>query len=132
MKNIFSILLTAIFAVSLVGCSGGSAKVGKNATPSEVTTSMWKLIQNGDYAKAVAMTAQGQSLSEEEQMQLAQFAEALYSSVGGVKAVEILEEKIADDGKSATVKMKLTYGDGSSKNNDQKLIMTENGWCPRD
>ena len=46
------------------------------------------------------------------------------------KDVEVLEETVSEDGQSAVVKLKLTYGNGKTDTQKEKLVMTENGWRP--
>jgi len=46
----------------------------------------------------------------------------------GVKSLDIIEEKVAEDGKTATVKWKITYGNGETDDNDGELIKVGNDW----
>jgi hypothetical protein len=43
----------------------------------------------------------------------------------GIKDFEVADEKIEDD--KATVKMKVTYGNGETKDNDMKLAKDKDG-----
>ena len=45
----------------------------------------------------------------------------------GLKSYEVLSEEISEDGKSATVKMKMVYGDGSEDTQDLKLVKNDDG-----
>lgn len=47
---------------------------------------------------------------------------------GGVKTIEIVEEKISDDGTTATVKWKITYGNGETDDSDAELIKINGNW----
>ena len=46
---------------------------------------------------------------------------------GGLKGVETLEEVIAEDGQSATVKVKMIYGDGSEEIQDVDMVLNDKG-----
>ena len=45
----------------------------------------------------------------------------------GLKSYEVLSEEISEDGKSATVKMKMVYGDGSEDTSKVKLVKNDKG-----
>lgn len=47
---------------------------------------------------------------------------------GGVKNIEVVSEQIAEDGKSAVVKMKFTYGNGDVEEDDTKLVLVDGKW----
>lgn len=46
---------------------------------------------------------------------------------GGIEKYETLSEEMAEDGNTAVVRMKITYGDGSEKEEDVKMRKDENG-----
>lgn len=48
--------------------------------------------------------------------------------MGGLKSVEILSEQVADDGNSAVVKMRLTFGNGEVEEEEQKLVLVDGKW----
>ena len=45
----------------------------------------------------------------------------------GLKSYEVLSEESSEDGKSATVKMKMVYGDGSEDTSKVKLVKNDKG-----
>ena len=47
---------------------------------------------------------------------------------GGLKEVEIVSEEMAEDGNSAIVTYKQHYGDGSVKEDTQKMIKVDGKW----
>lgn len=130
MKKILYTLSILAIALGMASCSGGSGDISKNATPSEAAISMWKLVQDGDYAAAIRLSEEYQNATDDDIEQMASIIEALYSKVGGLKDVEVLEETVSEDGQSAVVKLKLTYGNGKTDTQKEKLVMTENGWRP--
>lgn len=129
MKKILVVLSVLAISLGVSSCGGGgTASLNKNASPSEVAVAMWKLVQDGDYEAALKQSAEQKDATPEEIEQLAKFAEALYAAVGGVKEVEVLSEKISEDGQTATVELMLTYGNGKTEKQKEKMVMTEEGW----
>ena len=47
---------------------------------------------------------------------------------GGLKEIEIVSEEMAEDGNSAIVTYKQHYGDGSVKEDTQKMIKVDGKW----
>lgn len=47
---------------------------------------------------------------------------------GGLKETEIVSEEIAEDGNSAVVTFKQHYGDGSVKEDTQKMVKVDGKW----
>ncbi|WP_246368578.1 DUF4878 domain-containing protein [Phocaeicola faecicola] len=47
---------------------------------------------------------------------------------GGLKEIEIVSEEIAEDGNSAVVTFKQHYGDGSVKEDTQKMAKVDGKW----
>ena len=45
----------------------------------------------------------------------------------GIKSYKVESEEISEDGNSATVKMKMVYGDGSEDTQDLKLVKNDDG-----
>ncbi len=123
-------MLACSFAFVSCGQSGDSATsvVGKKNTPSAVVEKSLKDLQNKDYKAALMQTEGIDAASEEDIVALAELAKALYESNGGLTDYEILGEEIAEDGQSATVKTKYTFGNGEVKEDTEFLILTENGW----
>jgi hypothetical protein len=42
----------------------------------------------------------------------------------------VIEETIAEDGKTALVKMKITYGDDSTKDQSYDMVLVDGTWKP--
>ena len=47
---------------------------------------------------------------------------------GGVKSFEVVEEKISEDGLSATVSTKVVYGNGTESTEQSKYVKKDNVW----
>ena len=46
----------------------------------------------------------------------------------GLKDVQVLEETIGEDGKTATLKVKFVYGDGSEEESTQEMVKQGDKW----
>lgn len=123
------ILFMFAMAVALFAASCG----GSN-TPSDAVTEIYSLIMAGKY-EAVADCFQYDNVKPEEMEQAKAMIVSLFSEKmapkleqkGGLKGVETLEEVIAEDGQSATVKVKMIYGDGSEETQDVKMVLNDKG-----
>ena len=90
----------------------------------------------GDYKGFVQGLAVDETKTPEEQEQARQAIESLLTEKssqsmaekGGLKDVQILEETIAEDGKTATIKAKMIYGNGEEQENTQKMIKQGDEW----
>lgn len=51
-----------------------------------------------------------------------------YEKKRGVKSIEILSETISEDGKSAVVEYKQTFGNGEEEKQSQKMIKKDDKW----
>lgn len=126
MKKI--ITMFAMAAALFVASCGGSN------TPSDAVTEIYSLIIDGNY-EAVADCFQYNNVKPEELEQAKAMIVSLLSEKmapklekkGGLKAVETLEEVIAEDGQSATVKVKMIYGDGTDETQDVKMVLNDKG-----
>ena len=51
-----------------------------------------------------------------------------YEKKGGIKDIEILSETISEDGNTAVVKTKTTFGNGETEEGDQKMVKKDGKW----
>ena len=49
-------------------------------------------------------------------------------SKGGIASIEAQGETISEDGNSATVNLKIVYGNGSEENEDVKMVKVDEKW----
>lgn len=123
--------LVLLFALAAALCA---VACGGPASPSDTATEIYSLVMDGKYEQAVDLFYFDENKPEEAAQAkavltalLTEKAKPQIEAKGGIKAVEIVEEVIAEDGKSATVSMKITYGDDSVTNENLELILTEAG-----
>lgn len=46
----------------------------------------------------------------------------------GLKSIEIISEEISEDGNTATVKIKQTYGNGETQDGTQSMVKRDGKW----
>ncbi|MDX9799155.1 MAG: hypothetical protein RBT05_09895 [Bacteroidales bacterium] len=98
MKRILGVLtLVLVVSALIIGCSKG-----KSSSPKDVVDKYHSLLKSGKIEKAMALT----TYSDEEIKQQVEKYEGLKFEL---KSYEILSEEIAEDGKTAKVKVKTTF-----------------------
>ena len=119
------ITLFMFFACS----SGGSSPT---ATAKEYADYM----QASEYDKILDLCAIDESLPKAEIKMGKLFISNILSSLGdqyikrkgGLKDTKILSETISEDGKTATVKIEQTYGNGESENTTLDMVLKKGKW----
>ncbi len=48
--------------------------------------------------------------------------------MGGLKSMQVLEENISSDGKTATVKVRTVFGNGQENEEENELIKVNGTW----
>ena len=129
MKKLVIVLAVIAMAFGMSSC----AKKGA-ATPTEATQAYYELLKKGDFKGAVKstykynkeMTADEKKKAEETVDALADKISMAMSFTGGIKDFTVGEEAI--DGEMATVKVKVTYGNGEEKEEEQQLKKIGDKW----
>lgn len=119
-----------VFMAGLQSCGGGGIL---NNTPGATVKKAFNLMAEKNYEKVIQMYTKkdGTAFTEEENgklLGLMNMASAEITKKEGIKSIDIIEEKIAEDGKTATVKWKITYGNGEIDDSDGELIKVGNDW----
>jgi predicted metal-dependent phosphoesterase TrpH len=124
--NFLVITAIALFAVS---CGGGSN------TPAGIEKAVYSQLKSGNYEKAVEILFDNldgtDEATKDKAQSVAAFAEKVKESSeehGGIKDFEILEEKISDDGETATVKTKVIFGNGSENTETNEYVKKDGKW----
>ena len=125
MKKLFISMFVAVVAFTLWSC-------GPANTPSAVAEEACKCVQNEDYEGYVELMDLKETKNQESEKQ--QFVAMLrekgtktMEKKQGIKSYKVESEEISEDGKSAIVKMKVVYGDGSEDTNKIKLVKNDKG-----
>jgi hypothetical protein len=131
MKKLMTLFAILLFAgtTSFYSCGGGKAA----NTPGETLKKSMSLLADKKYDDVVAMYAKkdGTTLTDEEKKKMSglmSLATGELDKKQGVKSIDILEEKIADDGKTATVKFKTTYGNGETNEETNDMVNIDGKW----
>jgi hypothetical protein len=131
-SNVFlflSVLLTALFMNSCGGSGGGII----SKTPSDVVKAAINALKDKNYDGVVKyyVRKDGAMLTDEEKQKLSglcTMATKVMEQKKGLKDILILEEKIAQDGQTATVRYKMLYNDGSESEDGSKLKKVNGDW----
>lgn len=125
----FSLFTVCMFLIS--ACSGGTS------SPGEAAKTYMGYLADGKYEKFVdALAKKSENVSKEEfelqkkqaALMIEQKAGKSLKEKGGLKNIEIISEEIDEDGNSAEVALKLTYGNGDTNENDYKMVKQDGKW----
>ena len=126
-KKIIGFIAMAAIALVMAACGGDNS-------PKGVAEQAVKCIQDKDYEGYVDLMRitekEGQDVAETKQGiadLLRSKAESTLDKKGGIKSYEVLSETVADDGNSAVVQIKVTYGNGEEKTDDMKMVKSDGG-----
>ena len=90
----------------------------------------------GDYEKFVDGLAFDESVGAEKMKEqkdglvsmLKEKVSKEYEKKDGLKSIEIISEEISEDGNTATVKIKQTYGNGETQDGTQSMVKRDGKW----
>lgn len=124
--RVFHAFFLAALAVMLAACSGSK--------PTSTVEAFFNAVAKGDVEKASEQISfAGVSANEmiqakgKIQMIVGEMHKMVEAN-GGLAGIEVVESKIDDDGKSATVKIKLKFKNGKDQEETQKLVKEDAGW----
>ena len=121
-KTLHSLLLVAAICATLTACQPN--------TPSAYIDKLYSAMINKDFVTVVEMMPGGDSISNDDKEGAIEMMKLFDGFSGGVTAYEIVDEEIAPDGKSATVKVKVTYGTGEVEEETTHLVKNGKAWRP--
>lgn len=131
MRKILSLSLFVVAMALLVACGGGNS-------PSSVVEKSMKCLQDKDYDGYVDLLYIEVKEGEDPEVQrnavgsmVASKADQTLAKKQGIKSYEVLSEEVVpaeeDKPETAVVKVKVDYGDGSSKEESVKLKKDQAG-----
>lgn len=123
MKKILSILSIALVAIIFAACS--------NNSPAGVVEEYVSCLQNGKYDKAVELFHfKSAPTDDQKAFMISMIGKAAekYQEKGGIASVKINDVQVAESGEAATVSYTTTYGDGSTKDDKDKVIKVDGKW----
>ncbi len=124
--------LSIVLSLVLASVLFFSTSCGGPSTPGDISIKFLKSMEAGDVDAVVDImggTLKDASQEEIDKMNalvLAQQEEI--QGKGGVQSVEVVEEKISEDGNKATVELKVVYGNGEDDMQKYKYLMTDGEW----
>lgn len=131
MKKLMLLVSTMAFVLAIGLQSCGSGAGGKS--PGDTVKKSLNLLAEKKFDKVVELYSKddGSAFTKEEHdkmIGLMTMANAELEKKNGLKSVDILEEKIAEDGKTASVKWKITYGNDETDEENGKLLNVNGDW----
>jgi len=132
MKKISAFVLTVFFvSIFLFSCGGGASSGGNS--PSKAVEKLFDYIKSKNYDKATSMfyLEEGKELSDAEAQKikaLLMAADEEYQKKDGIKDVEILSEKVDENGVSGKVAFKVIYGNGDDDEQSYNLKKIDGDW----
>lgn len=124
MKKILSFLSLVLVALTFVSCNSNS--------PEAVVQEYVADLQTGKYEEAIDLFYFKKNLTDADKQQYVSMMKDKWGKEiekkGGIVGVEITNVSVTEDGNSANVKYTLKYGDGTSKNQDSKLVKVDDKW----
>ena len=125
-KLILGVLILGAL-VLLNSCGSGSS-----SSPAATVKEFSNKVEKGDFEGAIGCIAtDGKAVDKEAKGKLTLLlgmAKGEVDKKKGIKDMEVLSETIDPDGKTATVKMKFTYGDGSVNEESNSLVKEDGKW----
>ena len=129
MKKLVIVLAVIAMAFGMSSCTknGGS-------TPTDATKAYYECLKKGNFKDAVKSTYKfNKEMTAEEQKKAEETIDALADKIsmamglrGGIKDFTVSDEAI--DGEMATVKVKITYGDGDDEEKTEQLKKIADKW----
>ena len=127
MKQLIRLGLMLVAVLAMVSCTP--------STPGAALKNYMSALSDKDYEKFI----DGCNISETDSDKAEEIREGLIAMIqekgsktiekkGGLKEIEIVSEEMAEDGNSAIVTYKQHYGDGSVKEDTQKMIKVDGKW----
>jgi phage shock protein A len=119
-------MLAVLLVAALSACSGGK--------PEDTLEAFYRAAEKGDVEKATKQV----SLANVKDAQLTQAKGKVQMIVGevqgklkangGFDSLEVVESKVDPDGKTADLRVKLKFGNGTDKQERARLVKESDGW----
>ena len=123
MKKVFYFTMMVMAVFVMAACSSSPS------TPGDALKKYSGYLQSGDYENFVEGLAfdgsqDAAKVKEQKEALVSMLKEKVskeYEKKGGIKDIEILSEQVAEDGNTAVVKTKYTYGNGETEEGEQQM-----------
>lgn len=132
MKNLSIVVSLMISSLLFIICSCSTSSSTSSGTPGDITKNLWKYIEKNDFdAILKMMDTGGKEMDEDYKGKLQALVEASSKEIenkGGIKSMEVVNEDIDEEGKTAEVELKITYGNGDIHNERANLVNVNGKW----
>ncbi|MHC1738657.1 MAG: DUF4878 domain-containing protein [Ignavibacteriaceae bacterium] len=116
----YFIIAAFLFSIGVIGCGSASG-------PADVAKDFMTKIEDNDKSAIDHLSPQLiQALGKEKLEKGIEKESENIRKLGGIKSIEIEEETVKE--KTARLKLKISYGDGSSKNDNVNLLLEDGKW----
>lgn len=121
MKNLISLLLLALFAFVFFQC-------GSSSGPGDTMREFFSAVEKNNVEAASELLAPDvKAMLGDKKLEKAIGEKSKeITEKGGISKIEITEEKIEED--TANLKFKITYGNGTTKEDKGKLQKVDGKW----
>ncbi|MCK5856524.1 MAG: DUF4878 domain-containing protein [Bacteroidales bacterium] len=124
--------ITAILGFALISLMIFTTSCSSPSSPGDTLKEFSYAMEKGDVDKVISfLAADEKDLTKEDKEKLTalvQGAKVEIENKGGIITIEILEEKIDEDGIKANVKSKTTYGNDKTDEGNSQLIFIDGSW----
>jgi hypothetical protein len=130
-------IISFVFAIATVAVCGAMFSCGGGtSSPGAAAKKYVEYVAAGDYDKFLegVYFSDNATATDVEQGKamlrslLTDKVEKEYGEKGGLKSVEVLSENISEDGKTAKVEMRYTYGNGETSDEESDMILVDGKW----
>lgn len=128
MKKVLSLLIVFSTILLLTNCGEGNTPVG-------IEQSIYRQMKNGNYEKAATIIINNTANYNQDAPEKAQIITVLARKYqrsteanGEIKSFQVIDKYTSEDGLSATVEVKIVYGNGSEDTKLSFYIKEEDKW----
>lgn len=120
-KVLFAIAICFITMAALSSCSG------HDNTPEGVAKAAVECLKAKDYKGYMDLTSATKEQKEAMTAMLQKVGQQT-DEKGGVESYEIVDQEIDEEKGTATVNVKVTYGNGDTEENKMKMLKKDGDW----
>lgn len=120
-KVLFAIAICFITMAALSSCSG------HDNTPEGVAKAAVECLKAKDYKGYMDLTSATKEQKEAMTAMLQKVGQQT-DEKGGVESYEIVDQEIDEEKGTATVNVKVTYGNGDTEDNKMKMLKKDGEW----
>lgn len=124
MKNVLYFGLFVMALMLMTSCTP--------STPGAAAKKYSEYLKSGDYDKFVDGIAYKEEQTADQKVileaMLKEKASEEFAKKGGIKDIEIISEEISEDGNTAKVVLKQTYGNGESDEGNYDMVKKDGKW----